>query len=214
MNQEALLMDRIRAGDAQAFDSIVRQYDQRMLAVARRFLRQGEDSADAVQDALFAAYRSIASFNGDSTLWTWLYRILVNACLTIRRSRSRYRRRVVSLQDLPRNISEYRRAAFPGSRGTEPAYTRAERAEVQAQVRRCIARLPQPYREVVVLRHIEELDTDQTARRLGTSRSTVKTRLHRARQALRADLKRCSALSGRPMPLPQPSAGVAHPVPR
>jgi len=184
MNQEALLMDRIRAGDAQAFDTIVRQYDERMLAVARRFLRHREDSADAVQDALHAAYRSLASFKGNSKLWTWLYRILVNACLTMRRSS--YRRRVVSLNDFPRSIEEYGRLASPSSRGTEPAYTRMELAEVRAQVRRCIERLPQRYREILLLRDIEELSIDQTAQRLGTSRSTVKTRLHRARQALRA----------------------------
>jgi RNA polymerase sigma-70 factor (ECF subfamily) len=188
MNQEALLMDLIRAGDARAFETIVRQYDQRLLAVARRYLRQGEDSADAVQDALLSAYLSVGSFRGDSTLWTWLYRILVNACLTIRRSR--YRRRMVSFEDLPRGVWEDGRQALLGARATEAAYSLAERAEVQAQVRSCIARLPKRYREVLRLRHLEELDTDQTAQRLGTSPGAVKTRLHRARQALRATLER------------------------
>src|SRR5690242_6021605 len=122
MNEERLLVERIRAGDVRAFDTIVRQYDQRILAVAGRLLRHGEDRADAVQDALLAAYRSIASFKENSKLWTWLYRVLVNDCLTIRRSR--YRHQVLSLHDLPRNIWEYGRPAFPGSRGTEPAYTR------------------------------------------------------------------------------------------
>jgi len=187
MIQEALLMDRIRAGDAHAFDTIVRQYDGRMLAVAGCFLRHNEDRADAVQDAFLAAYRSVASFQGDSKLWTWLYKILVNACLTIRRSRCR--RRVVCLDDLSRNILECGLPALRGAHRAEPAYTRAEQAEMQAQVRDCIARLPQRYREVLLLRDIEELDTDQTAQRLGTSRSTVKTRLHRARQALRALLE-------------------------
>src|SRR5262249_3529934 len=120
MNDEALLMDRIRAGDLRAFDTIVRQYDQRMLAVAGRLLRHGEDRADAVQDALLAAYRSRASFKGNSKLWTWLYRVLINACLTIRRSR--YRHPVLSLHDLPRNTWECGR---PGWRDTEPADTRA-----------------------------------------------------------------------------------------
>jgi RNA polymerase sigma-70 factor (ECF subfamily) len=191
MNQEALLLDRIRAGDAQAFDTIVRQYDERMLAVARRFLRHAEDSADAVQDALLAAYRSIGSFKGDSKLWTWLYRVLVNTCLAIRRSSRR--RRMVSLHDLPRKIREEGRPAIPGSVRTELPYPRAVQAELQAQVRDCIARLPQRYREVLLLRDIEELDTEQAAKRLGTSPSTVKSRLHRARQALLVLLEQCSA---------------------
>jgi RNA polymerase sigma-70 factor (ECF subfamily) len=186
MNPETLLLSRLRAGDAQAFESLVRQYDERMRAVARRLLQQPEDCADAVQDALLAAYRSIASFKGDSKLWTWLYRILVNACITIRRSR--HRRRVVSLDGLPRDLGARQRGAFPGAHGTETASTRLEQSEVQAQVRDGIARLPQRYREVLLLRDIEELDTHQTAQRLGTSRSTVKTRLHRARQGLRAFL--------------------------
>jgi RNA polymerase sigma-70 factor, ECF subfamily len=187
MNEETLLLNRIRAGDVRAFDTIVRQYDQRMLAVAGRLLGHGEDRADAVQDALLVAYRSIASFKGNSKLWTWLYRVLVNACLTIRRSH--YRHRVQSLRDVRRNSWEDGQSAIWGSRGTEPACTRVEQAEVQKQVRDCIARLPQHYREVLHLRHIEELGIEEIAQRLGISRGTVKTRLHRARQALHALLE-------------------------
>jgi RNA polymerase sigma-70 factor, ECF subfamily len=187
MYQETGLLTRLRAGDAQAFEALVRQYNARMLAVARRYLQQPEDCADAVQDTLLAAYRSIASFKGNSTLWTWLYRILVNACITIRRSR--HRRRVVSLDGLPHGLGERQCRAFPGARAVETASTRLEQSEVQAQVRDGIARLPQRYREVLLLRDIEEIDTDQTAQRLGTSQSTVKTRLHRARQALGALLE-------------------------
>jgi RNA polymerase sigma-70 factor, ECF subfamily len=186
MNAETQLLLRLRAGDAQAFEVLVREYNARMLAVARRFLQQPEDCADAVQDTLLAAYRSRASFKGNSTLWTWLYRILVNACLTIRRSR--HRRRVVSLDGLLHCTGERRSRAFPGAPAVETASTRLEHSEVQAQVLDGIARLPQQYREVLLLRDIEELDTDQTAQRLGTTRSTVKTRLHRARQGLRAFL--------------------------
>jgi RNA polymerase sigma-70 factor (ECF subfamily) len=182
INEATLLLERIRAGDGQAFNTVVRQYEERMHAVARGLLGRGEDSADAVQDALLAAYRSIASFKGEAKLWTWLYRVLVNACLSIRRSRRR--RRVISLHDLPRRIREESRPTIPGSQWEEPAFTHAERAEMQAQVHDCIARLPPRYREVLLLRDIEELDTDQTAQRLATSPSTVKTRLHRARQAL------------------------------
>jgi RNA polymerase sigma-70 factor, ECF subfamily len=187
MKQETLLLDRLRAGDGQAFDAVVRQYDQRMHAVARRLLRHGEDSADAVQDALLAAYRSIASFKGDSRIWTWLYRVLVNACLTIRRSQ--HRRRTVSFAGVPPDIRDAAWSPIAGLHTTESAHRHAERTELRAQVRGCIERLPKRYREVLLLRDIEELDTEQTAQRLGTSRGTVKTRLHRARQALRVLLE-------------------------
>jgi RNA polymerase sigma-70 factor, ECF subfamily len=186
MNAETQLLLRFRAGDAQAFEVLVRQYNARMLAVAHRFLQQPEDCADAVQDTLLAAHRSLVSFKGNSKLWTWLYRILVNACLTIRRSR--HRRRIVSLDSLLRYRGDRRCRAFASLCAVETASTGLEQSDVQAQVRDGIAHLPQQYREVLLLRDIEELDTDQTAQRLGTTRSTVKTRLHRARQGLRVFL--------------------------
>ena len=184
--QEARLLAGIRAGDAQAFASLVRQYNVRMLAVAGRFLHHDEDRADAVQDAFLAAYRSIPSFEGRLTLWTWLCRVLINTCLATRRSRMRPR--AMSLNGLPQCL---------GGRRTRPPRQALERAcrrscgvrRARAQVRGAIKRLPGLYRDVLMLRDIEGLDTDQTAQRLGTSRDTVKTRLHRARQALRSLLE-------------------------
>jgi RNA polymerase sigma-70 factor, ECF subfamily len=186
MDQKDHLMLLRRAGDAQAFDSFVRSYGGRMHAVARRFFPHREDGADAVQDALLAAYRSIDSFEGSLNLWTWFYRILVNACLGIRRSRSRHP--VTSLAELTGPMEErvFRRRSC--ACGAESAHTQVARAETQAQVRSGIERLPEPYRQVLFLRDIEELDSDQTAQRLGISPGAVKSRLHRARQALRAHL--------------------------
>src|SRR5262245_46119317 len=88
MSDEALLLCRIRAGDEDACATLVRQNAGRMLAVARRFLRCEEDRADAVQDAFLSAFRALDSFEGQSTLATWLHRILVNVCLMKLRSRS------------------------------------------------------------------------------------------------------------------------------
>jgi RNA polymerase sigma-70 factor (ECF subfamily) len=146
-----------------------------MLTVARRFLHCDADSADAVQDTLLAALQAIDSFAGHAKLWTWLYRILVNTCLM--RLRSQARSRSVSLDDVLPALEEAGRPSC--------ALTQAARAEIRAHVRACIDRLPAAYRTVVLLRDIEELDTDQTAERLHTSPGAVKTRLHRARQALR-----------------------------
>jgi RNA polymerase sigma-70 factor (ECF subfamily) len=185
MNPEAELLAGIRAGDTHAFESLVRQYGSRMLAVGRRFFSNDEDSADAVQDS--AAYQSIASFEGNSKLWTWLYRILVNHCLAIHRSR--YRQAMVSLEGLPRNTVEYARSTMPGRVWSEPAEARAERAETQALIRDCIERLPKLYRDVLFHRDIEELGTGQVAQQLGTSRGTVRVRLHRARLMLRTRLE-------------------------
>jgi RNA polymerase sigma-70 factor (ECF subfamily) len=181
---DEVLVARIRAGDGQACAALVQQHGGRMLAVARRFLRSEEDRADAVQDAFLAAFRALPTFQGNAALATWLHRIVVNACLM--RLRARARRRQVPLDDLLPAGADPDHTA----RGWEaPAERGLTREETRAQVRACIDRLPEGYRVVLLLRDIEELDTDQTARRLGMSTGAVKSRLHRARSALRTLLE-------------------------
>jgi RNA polymerase sigma-70 factor (ECF subfamily) len=184
---EAGLLARLRAGDESACETLVRRLGGRMLAVARRVLRCEEDSADAVQDAFVAAFGSLDRFEGHSTLATWLHRIVVNSCLM--KLRSRGRRREVSVDGLLPAFDEAGRHARPMRRWDEQGVTRLSREETQAQVRACIDQLPESYRTVLLLRDIEELDTDQAARQLGVSAGAVKTRLHRARQALRTLLE-------------------------
>jgi RNA polymerase sigma-70 factor (ECF subfamily) len=181
------LLERVRAGDERACEALVRWHGGRMLAVARRFLRTEEDSADAIQDAFLSAFRSLDSFEGNAALGTWLHRILVNVCLM--RLRVRSRRREVRIDDLLPTFDETSHHSRPVRPWGDHALARLTRAETCAQVRACIDELPEPYREVLLLRDIEELDTEQTARHLGINLGAVKTRLHRARQALRTLLE-------------------------
>jgi RNA polymerase sigma-70 factor (ECF subfamily) len=176
---EARLLARVRAGDAEARDVFVRAHAGRMLATARRFLRSEHDAADAVQDAFLSAFRSMSAFEGAASPATWLHRIVVNACLM--KLRARARRRTAPLGDLPAEFADDGRRGRPW----EAAHARLDRAETRAWVRAGIDRVPEPYRTVLLLRDIEQLDTDETARRLGITAGAVKTRLHRARQALR-----------------------------
>ena len=184
---DVALLERIRAGDERACEALVRHHGRRMLAVARRFLRTEEDSADAVQDAFLSAFRSLESFEGNSALGTWLHRIVVNVCLM--RLRARSRSREVRIDDLLPTFDETGHHSHPVRPWEDDALARLTRAETRAHVRACIDRLPDPYREVLVLRDIEELDTEQTAQQLGINPGAVKTRLHRARQALRSLLE-------------------------
>jgi RNA polymerase sigma-70 factor (ECF subfamily) len=184
---EAQLLARMRAGDESACAWLVRHHTPRMLAIARRFLRCEEDRADAVQDAFLSAFRSLHAFEGNSTLATWLHRIVVNVCLMKLRAQSRSR--AVPIDDLMPafdDTGQQTRAVHPWA---EQALSRLAREERRMQVRACINRLPDPYRSVLLLRDIEELDTEQTARHLGINSGAVKTRLHRARQALRTLLE-------------------------
>jgi RNA polymerase sigma-70 factor (ECF subfamily) len=184
---DANILERIKAGDDEAYEALVRKHSGRMLAVARRFLRSEEDSCDAVQDAFISAFRSVDKFEGSSLLGTWLHRILVNACLM--KLRTQARSKETPIDDLLPTFDEtgHHTGAMP--RWQESAVARLTREETRGEVRACIQQLPEPYRTVLILRDIEELDTEETANQLGINAGAVKTRLHRARQALRTLLE-------------------------
>lgn len=180
---EAALLVRLQAGDATAYEALVRTYGGRMLSVARRLLRNDHDAHDALQDAFVSAFRAIGEFQGHAQLGTWLHRIAVNAALM--KLRTRQRQPECSIEDMMPAFE-----ADGHRRNVRPAWTASseqilERAELRALVRRKIDELPQDYRNVLLLRDIEGLDTDAAAQALGIRPGAVKTRLHRARMALR-----------------------------
>ena len=185
---DAALVEQLRAGEAQAFEVLVRQYGGRMLATARRLVGNEDDARDVVQEAFLAALRAIDGFAGAARLSTWLHRIVINAALM--RLRTRRRRREESIDALLPRFDEDGRWAEPVSRDDMSSEALFERAESRAIVRRAIERLPLNYKTVLLLRDIEEVDTDEAASLLGLTPNAVKTRLHRARQALRTLLQR------------------------
>lgn len=175
------LLERLRCRDEAAASELVERYGGRLLAVAQRLLRREADAQDAVQDAFLAAFRALPSFRGDCRLSTWLHRIVVNVALM--RLRSRRRHAETPIEDLLPvfQVDGHHVRTFT----TWPDAERAlMSAEVRARVRDAINQLPETYRTVLMLRDIEELDTDEVARLLGVSANAVKIRLHRARQAL------------------------------
>ena len=193
-SDERSLVTALRRGDEVAFESVVRLYGGRMLAVARRMLRSEDDARDAVQEAFISAFKAIADFQGDARLSTWLHRIVVNAALM--RLRRQRRKPEESIDDLLPHFDESGTWADVEPPCRTP-FELLEQSETRAVVRECIDRLPDSYRSVLLLREIEELDTDETAAALGMSVPAVKTRLHRARQALRTLLlQRLAPASG------------------
>jgi RNA polymerase sigma-70 factor (ECF subfamily) len=181
---EGALVARLRQGDGRAFEELVRGYTPPMLAVCRRLLRNHEqDAQDAVQDAFVSVFRSIASFEGDARLSTWLHRIAVNAALM--KLRSRKRRPERPIEDLLPKFSEDGHHVEPPAPWDDRADVRAEREETRAFVREAIDRLPENYRVVLLLRDIDELETEQVAEILSITPNAVKIRVHRAHQALR-----------------------------
>jgi RNA polymerase sigma-70 factor (ECF subfamily) len=181
---EAALLARMQAGDDDAFALCVRTYCGRLLLVARRLLSNEEDANDAVQDAFLSAFQGIGRFQGQSRLGTWLHRIVVNAALGRLRHRQRHPER--SIEDLLPHFGEGEHQIDPPVPWKATPATIAQDQETHALVRRCVNQLPETYRIVLLLRDIEGLATEETAQVLGTSAAVVKTRLHRARQALRS----------------------------
>lgn len=190
---EVGLLARLRAGEDTAFDELVRQTGGRLLAVARRMLRRDEDAQDAVQEAFLSAFKSLDRFDGRSQLGTWLHRITVNACLMKLRSQRRRGGKERSIDSLlPQFLEDGHQRS--DSRPWKPSeQSGIEQSELRDLVRSKIDELPETFRVVLLLRDIEELDTEETAQVLGLSPAAVKTRLHRARQALRTLLDPCMA---------------------
>lgn len=186
---ETELLAGLRAGDDAAFETLVRSHGGRLLAVARRYLESEEDARDAVQDAFLSVFRNIGSFQGDARLSTWMHRIVVNAALM--KLRTRRRKPEEPIDDLLPRFQADGHFADTVHAWADPAESAADALARQQEadaVRAAIARLPDGHREVLMLRDIDGLDTAETAKLLEVSQNAVKTRLHRARQALRGIL--------------------------
>lgn len=180
---ETELVAQLQAGSDSAFEVVVRTYGGRMLAVARRMLGSDEDAQDAVQEAFLSALKAIGQFEQQSKLGTWLHRIVVNVALM--KLRSRRRKPEALIDDLLLKFLDDGHQAQPAVDWRDTADVALMKSETRALVRECIQQLPEIYRTVLVLRDIEELDTDESAQMLGVTVAVVKTRLHRARLALR-----------------------------
>ncbi|HEV3145719.1 MAG TPA: sigma-70 family RNA polymerase sigma factor [Gemmataceae bacterium] len=180
---EAALLARLQAGDGAAFEGCVRAFSGKLWRVARRMLRNDEDAADALQDAFLSAFKRIKDFRGESQLGTWLHRIVVNAALG--RLRRQQRHPETSIEKLLPHFCEGEHQIDPPVTWSSITETGIQQRETCELVQSCINQLPETYRIVLLLRDIEGLDTDETAQALETSTAVVKTRLHRARQALR-----------------------------
>lgn len=187
-DREARLVAALRAGEEWAFRELLTVYGGRMLAVARRILRNDEEAQDAVQEAYLQAFRALARFEGQARISTWLHRIVVNAALM--RIRSRKARPEESLEPLLPTFHEDGHSTVEFLQWEGGADELLERSQTRQMVRRAIDLLPDTYRNILILRDIEELDTAEVATHLGITPNAVKIRLHRARQALRELLDR------------------------
>ena len=180
-------------GDKEAYAEIVRRYEKQIFALAYRMLGNREDARDIAQEAFLKAYRALAAFKESSRFSPWLYAIANNLCIDLLRRKGRNN---LSL-DEPTLEGGVRQVASGAE--ADPSFE-LERREVQEQVRKALDGLPEKYKSILVLRHMQELSYEEIAQSLGISLSLVKTHLFRAREAMRKLLLQGEEGEGSGMP--------------
>ncbi|MBU2923453.1 sigma-70 family RNA polymerase sigma factor [Colwellia sp. 4_MG-2023] len=196
--KENELIDKLINNDDFAYEILVRQYSERMYAVACRFFTSDDDAQETLQKAFIQVFKNIAAFKKDSSLITWLHRITVNEALMLIRQRKR--QNTLSLESFTQYYNKYgERTVFSANsvQGQEQGVMGGighnveqlfEQNELKLSLNELIYQLPDKYCNVILLRDIQEVSTKETANILGISEASVKTQLHRARLLLKAIL--------------------------
>ena len=169
---ELLLISRARGGDREAFGALVEQYRDNVYRLAYRMCGNAYDADEAAQEAFVAAWRALPNFRGDAKFSTWLYRLTTNAAIDVMRREKRHQTvgdgEMVDLAD-----------------DADSPQETVERTEQQEAVQKALATLSEEYREVLLLRYMEELDYAEIAEVLQLPSGTVKSRISRGRKQLR-----------------------------
>lgn len=186
-----------RGGDHDAFRVLVERYQGRAYRLALRVLRDEEQARDAVQDAFLKAYVNLGRFEGRSSFYTWLYRLVMNLCLDVKR-----RDHSAQLVETP-EPADLDRLGAPELRGADDETWRAheetpeaalDRGELRAALARAIGELPDAARETLILREVEGLSYAEIAESLGIPKGTVMSRLHYARRRVQELLRQAGTV--------------------
>lgn len=188
-DEDAALVDLARQGNLDAFEQLVAKHQKKMLNIAWRMIGDYDDACEAVQDAFVAAYKNLRSFRGDAKFTTWMTTITLNhARNRLKQVRSRTLHIAVSLDE---PVTTDDGALRPDPASNEPsALDRLEARDIGVKVRGCIEALEPEYREVIILRDLQDLSYGEIGSALKTRAGTVKSRLFRAREAVKECLKK------------------------
>ncbi|MSR46715.1 MAG: sigma-70 family RNA polymerase sigma factor [Planctomycetes bacterium] len=166
-----------RQGSQDAYRTIVERYSARLYEVVLRIVKERADAEEVVQDAFFRAWRNLDRFKFDSALYTWLYRIAVNAAVDLAKKRRRRVARSLDAGEVPMH------EGLPGNSPEPDANLR--RSEAIEWVRAAVAALPEPFHSILVMREYGDLSYEQLSEVLSVPKGTVESRLFRARQKMR-----------------------------
>jgi RNA polymerase sigma-70 factor (ECF subfamily) len=181
---EAALVARAQGRDRDAIAAVMTRYNRRLYRVARSIMRNDEDAEDALQAAYLKAFNALPRFRGESSIGTWLTRIVINEALAMRRGT----KMACAWNEGQAIPGSGRIVAFPLA-GVDPEKSLAQR-QIQALIEQAIDELPDAFRTVLVARVLEQMSVEETAAALSLRAETVKTRLHRARHLLREAIER------------------------
>ena len=174
---DAECVRKLQRGDTDAFEILIRRHQKTIFNLIYRMLGDYDEAAEISQETFLSAYRAIGSFRGDSNFSTWLYRIALNHATTRRKSLHTRQQRSVAMEN-----TEPASDPHPG-----PAES-MEKKEIRQRVQQALNRLDPEDATVILLRDLQDVPYDEVARVLEIPVGTVKSRLHRARQALRSEL--------------------------
>lgn len=177
--QEASIVRKVLGGDANAFETLVLEYEKNVYNIALRMTGNSEDAADMTQEAFIKAYNSLQSFRGDSKFSVWLYRIVSNVCLDFLRSKNRRPTVSLSVED-----DDGEDAQLDVADESQSPELLLDRKLTRDSVRRGLDSLPPDYRQILLLREIQGLSYDEIAQALSLEVGTVKSRIFRARKRL------------------------------
>ncbi len=187
LTDEALVA-RARAKDEAAFEELVGRYENKLYRLAMRFVRNETDAQEILQDAFLSAWRNLPTFEGRAQFGSWMYRVTVNAALMLLRSRNRHPE--VAVDDVEPSalndaVAESGQMMRSNADWAQRPDDQLQSEQLRKHIQTAADALPEGLRTVFLLRDVEELSTEDTAELLGLSVPAVKTRLHRARLALR-----------------------------
>ncbi len=184
--KDALLVERLRQGEDEAFEELLRAYEDPVYNLVYRLLNQPVDAPDVVQEIFLKVYRNLSHFQGKSTLKTWIYRIAVNEAYNHRRWFSRHKKNEVGIG--PSEENHVGLADILPDRCRSPFDLTVDH-ETRALIEEALLKINPVFRSAVVLRDIEDMNYDEIAEVLQISLGTVKSRIMRGREALRVELE-------------------------
>jgi len=185
---ESALIERLKAGDQEAFEAIFDLYSPKLYRVAQRILGEVADTEEVIQDVFWTVYRKAKSFRGNSQLSTWLYRLTINAALGKIRREKKHSQEVEYEEYLPKFQEDGHHLVRPVVDWSDTLDEKYAKQELQALLSAALDQLKPLDKSVVVLSDLEGMSDKEIAKTTGLTVSAVKTRLHRARLFLRGKL--------------------------